>query len=54
MASAKPQEIVFKRVDGLDITMDVYVPESATPESPAPVVLWWHGECSSLSVLIVY
>ncbi|KAK0236788.1 Alpha/Beta hydrolase protein [Armillaria nabsnona] len=43
MASAKPQEIVFKRVDGLDITMDVYVPESATLESPAPVVLWWHG-----------
>ncbi|KAK0436996.1 Alpha/Beta hydrolase protein [Armillaria borealis] len=43
MASVKPQEIVFKRVDGLDIVMDVYVPESATPESPAPVVLWWHG-----------
>ncbi|KAK0189779.1 Alpha/Beta hydrolase protein [Armillaria mellea] len=35
MASAKPQELVFKRVEGVDIVMDVY--------SPAPVVLWWHG-----------
>ncbi|KAK0463106.1 Alpha/Beta hydrolase protein [Desarmillaria tabescens] len=43
MDSVKPLEIVFKHVGGLNIAMDVYVPESATPESPAPVVLWWHG-----------
>ncbi len=43
MASPTPLELVFKHVDGLDIAMDVYIPDSATAESPAPIVLWWHG-----------
>ncbi|KAF8918323.1 Alpha/Beta hydrolase protein [Mucidula mucida] len=43
MASPTPLELVFKHVDGLDIGMDVYIPESVTAESPAPIVLWWHG-----------
>ncbi|KAF8992443.1 Alpha/Beta hydrolase protein [Cyathus striatus] len=38
-----PIELVFKKVDGLDITMDIYIPGSASAESPAPVLLWWHG-----------
>lgn len=43
----KPLEIVFKEADGLEISMDVYIPEGATVDSPAPVVLWWHGESAS-------
>ncbi|KAF5350312.1 hypothetical protein D9758_012793 [Tetrapyrgos nigripes] len=39
----KPIEILFKQVDGINIYMDVYLPESATKEDPAPIVLWWHG-----------
>ncbi|TFK70669.1 alpha/beta-hydrolase, partial [Pluteus cervinus] len=39
----EPIEIVYKRVDDLDIAMDVYIPASATKDNPAPIVLWWHG-----------
>lgn len=38
-----PLEIVFAQEDGLEILMDVYLPETATEASPAPAVLWWHG-----------
>ncbi|KAF5324077.1 hypothetical protein D9619_011221 [Psilocybe cf. subviscida] len=41
--SVPPLELAFKRVDGQDIFMDVYIPPSATKEKPAPVLLWWHG-----------
>ncbi|PFH53336.1 hypothetical protein AMATHDRAFT_137855 [Amanita thiersii Skay4041] len=43
MAYPEPIEIAFKHVDGLDIMMDVYLPEKATEKDPAPVLLWWHG-----------
>ncbi|KAJ7576784.1 Alpha/Beta hydrolase protein [Mycena floridula] len=43
MDSPKPLELVFAKKDGLDIYMDVYIPDSATEASPAPAVLWWHG-----------
>jgi len=36
-------ELVFKSVDGLDLSLDVFVPESATETSKVPVFLWWHG-----------
>jgi len=39
----KPIEIVYIEVDGIAITMDVYIPETATKEMPVPVLLWWHG-----------
>lgn len=38
-----PLELVFAQVDGLDIALDVFVPDSATEQHPAPVLLWWHG-----------
>ncbi|CAA7268584.1 unnamed protein product [Cyclocybe aegerita] len=38
-----PLELVFKRVEGLDVAMDVYIPDSASKEAPVPVFLWWHG-----------
>jgi len=43
MDAPKPLELVFASVDGLDLTLDVFVPESATETSKAPVLLWWHG-----------
>ncbi len=45
--SKDPIVLVFKRVDGLDIAMDVYIPTTATKENPAPVFLWWHGALHS-------
>jgi len=39
----EPNEIVYITVDGITITMDVYIPEAATKEKPVPVLLWWHG-----------
>lgn len=36
-------ECTFKQADGLDIKADVLLPPGATKESPAPVLLWWHG-----------
>ncbi|KAJ3508469.1 hypothetical protein NLJ89_g5736 [Agrocybe chaxingu] len=38
-----PLELVFNRVEGLGIAMDVYIPDSASKEAPVPVLLWWHG-----------
>ncbi len=38
-----PLELVYKQVDELDLYLDVYVPSSATPSAPVPVILWWHG-----------
>ncbi|THV01150.1 alpha/beta-hydrolase [Dendrothele bispora CBS 962.96] len=43
MSSPKPIETVFKQADGIDIYMDIYIPETATKEKPAPIILWWHG-----------
>ncbi|KAJ7091268.1 Alpha/Beta hydrolase protein [Mycena epipterygia] len=43
MDTPKPLELVYSRVDGLDITLDVFLPESATETSKAPVLVWWHG-----------
>ncbi|KAF9074724.1 Alpha/Beta hydrolase protein [Rhodocollybia butyracea] len=39
----KPLEILFKRADGVDMYMDVYLSPSASPENPAPILCWWHG-----------
>ncbi|PWN88860.1 alpha/beta-hydrolase [Acaromyces ingoldii] len=36
-------ECTLKQADGLDIKADVLLPPGATKESPAPVLLWWHG-----------
>ena len=47
----KPIELVFKEADGVSIAMDVYIPERATKESPAPVLLWWHGQWYRLLVV---
>ncbi|KAJ8507260.1 hypothetical protein ONZ45_g10352 [Pleurotus djamor] len=42
MSSPKPIELVYKHVDGLDISMDVYLPSDES-KTDLPVVLWWHG-----------
>ncbi|KXN81935.1 Versiconal hemiacetal acetate esterase [Leucoagaricus sp. SymC.cos] len=39
----KPIELVFSEIDGVSIAMDVYIPEQATKDERAPVLLWWHG-----------
>ncbi|TFL03886.1 Alpha/Beta hydrolase protein [Pterulicium gracile] len=41
--SPSPTELKFKSVDGVDIFVDVYLPEKASKENSAPVLLWWHG-----------
>ncbi|KAF9440859.1 hypothetical protein P691DRAFT_55723 [Macrolepiota fuliginosa MF-IS2] len=38
-----PIELVYKELDGIQIAMDVYIPENATKEVPVPVLVWWHG-----------
>lgn len=38
-----PIEKVFKTVNGLAISLDIYLPDSATVEKPVPVLIWWHG-----------
>ncbi|KAF7361793.1 Polyketide synthase [Mycena venus] len=43
MAAPQPLELVYKTVDGLDLTLDVFVPDSATETSKVPVFVWWHG-----------
>lgn len=43
-----PIELIFRRIDGLAIAMDVYIPTSATKENPAPIFLWWHGMLRTL------
>jgi len=43
MSMPKPIESVFKQADGIDIYMDIYLPDAATKENPAPILLWWHG-----------
>jgi predicted acyl esterase len=40
----EPIELVYSEVDGVTISMDVYIPNNATKEEPAPILLWWHGE----------
>jgi len=36
-------ELVYRNVEGLDLALDVFLPESATKTSKAPVFIWWHG-----------
>jgi hypothetical protein len=43
MDAPKPLELIYTSVDGLDLFMDVFVPEGATESSKAPVFIWWHG-----------
>ena len=38
-----PLEFVYKRVDELELELDVYLPVEATREKSAPVCIWWHG-----------
>ncbi len=42
-SSIQAQEFVYKNVDGLDISLDVYLPTEATAEKPAAVFVWFHG-----------
>ncbi|KAH9478072.1 Non-reducing polyketide synthase pkbA [Psilocybe cubensis] len=43
MTDTNPIEILYKRADGVDIFMDVYIPSTASKASPASILLWWHG-----------
>lgn len=38
-----PLEFVYKRVDTLELKLDVYLPADASQEKPAPICIWWHG-----------
>jgi acetyl esterase/lipase len=40
MAASSKQSIVYKVVDGLEITLDIYIPASA---QAVPILLWFHG-----------
>ncbi|KAF4570216.1 hypothetical protein EYR36_010023 [Pleurotus pulmonarius] len=42
MNTPQPVELVFRHVDGIDISMDIYLPKE-TSAKPIPVILWWHG-----------
>jgi acetyl esterase/lipase len=41
--TGEPIEVVFKTVDKLSISLDIYLPKDATADTPAPVLIWWHG-----------
>ncbi|KAK7005618.1 polyketide synthase [Favolaschia claudopus] len=43
MAAPKPLELAYKNVDGLNLTMDVFLPANATETSKVPILLWFHG-----------
>jgi dipeptidyl aminopeptidase/acylaminoacyl peptidase len=36
-------DLVYKSVDGLDISISVKIPNGASAENPAPALLWFHG-----------
>lgn len=36
-------ELVFSTVDGVDISLDYYLPPNASKDNPAPILIWWHG-----------
>lgn len=38
-----PLEFVYKRVDTLELKLDVYLPADTSQEKPAPICIWWHG-----------
>jgi hypothetical protein len=38
-----PLEFVYKRVDPLELKLDVYLPADASQEKPSPICIWWHG-----------
>ncbi|KAF7315556.1 Polyketide synthase [Mycena indigotica] len=40
---AKPLELIFSSVDGLDLYLDVYLPSTDTGTTKVPVLLWWHA-----------
>jgi len=42
MSTPTPQTFVFKKVDGVEIAADVYLP-SSTSALPAPILVWFHG-----------
>jgi ABC-2 type transport system ATP-binding protein len=42
-AAAPERHVVTSQVDGTEIVVSVYKPESATPANPAPVILHSHG-----------
>lgn len=33
----------YKKINNLEIKLDVHIPPSATAENPAPVIVWYHG-----------
>ncbi|KZT55465.1 alpha/beta-hydrolase [Calocera cornea HHB12733] len=42
MSAPTPATYVFKKVDGVEIKADVYLPSSASA-LPAPILVWFHG-----------
>jgi hypothetical protein len=38
-----PLEFVYKRVDTLELKLDVYLPAYTSDGKPAPICIWWHG-----------
>ena len=42
--SAKTQTLKYATVDGLDMHLEVIVPESATKDNKAPIYLWFVSE----------
>ncbi|KAM0750260.1 alpha/beta-hydrolase [Meredithblackwellia eburnea MCA 4105] len=36
-------EIIFSSPGGVDIGLDYYLPDQASKERPAPILIWWHG-----------
>jgi hypothetical protein len=49
MDAPKPLELVYRNVDGLDLFLDIFVPENATEAAKVPVLVWWHGSPLSLT-----
>ncbi len=45
MSTPQPIELVFRHVDGIGISMDIYLPKETLAKS-IPVILWWHGAFS--------
>lgn len=54
--STKPQTLKYATVDGLDMHLEVILPESATNDKKAPIYLWFvsrtvihYNACSAVS-----
>jgi hypothetical protein len=50
MTTPSPLELVYSTVDGLDISLDVFLPDNATETAQVPVLIWWHGRSAIVSI----